>query len=230
MRAAWYERAGPASEVLEVGEMAAPEPGPGEVRVRIHFSGVNPGDTKKRADWVGSGLSFPRIVPHSDGSGVIESVGDGLDPGRIDRRVWVYGAQSYRAYGTAAELTTVPADQAVDLPAEVGEEIGACLGIPGLTAHRAVFGAGSVAGKTVLVQGVLGGVGLIAAQLARRDGATSSARCGAPAIWSRCPQASSTPSRSTRPTPPRRSARTRMRGWAASSRSRSRTTPTSTRP
>jgi NADPH2:quinone reductase len=172
MRAAWYERTGPASEVLEVGEMDAPEPGRGEVRVRVHFSGVNPGDTKKRADWVGGGLPFPRVVPHSDGSGVIESVGDGVDPGRAGRRVWVYGAQSYRAFGTAAELTTVPEDQAVDLPAEVGYEVGACLGIPGITAHRAVFGDGSVAGKTVLVQGVLGGVGLMAAQLARRDGAT----------------------------------------------------------
>ena len=172
MRAAWYERAGPASEVLEVGEMAAPEPGPGEVRVRIRVSGVNPGDTKKRADWVGSGLPFPRVVPHSDGSGSIESVGDGVDPGRVGQRVWVYGAQSYRAFGTAAELTTVPAEQAVDLPAEVGDEVGACLGIPGITAHRAVFGDGSVAGQTVLVQGVLGGVGLMAAQLARRDGAT----------------------------------------------------------
>ena len=172
MRAAWYERAGPAGEVLEVGEMAAPAAGPGEVRVRVHFSGVNPGDTKKRADWVGSGLPFPRVVPHSDGSGVIESVGDGVDPGRIGRRVWVYGAQSYRPFGTAAELTTVPAQQAVDLPAEVGDEIAACLGIPGITAHRAVFGDGSVTGKTVLVQGVLGGVGLMAAQLALRDGAT----------------------------------------------------------
>ena len=172
MRAAWYERAGPASEVLEVGEMAALEPGPGEVRVRIRFSGVNPGDTKKRADWVGSGLPFPRVVPHSDGSGVIESVGDGVDAARVGQRVWVYGAQSYRPSGTAAELTTVPAEQAVDLPTEVGDEIGACLGIPGITAHRAVFSDGCVAGKTVLVQGVLGGVGLMAAQLARRDGAT----------------------------------------------------------
>jgi NADPH2:quinone reductase len=172
MRAAWYERAGPAAEVLEVGEMDAPEPSRGEVRVRVRFSGVNPGDTKKRANWVGGGLPFPRVVPHSDGSGVIESVGDGVDPDRVGRRVWVYGAQSYRAFGTAAELTTVPDGQAVDLPDEVGDEVGACLGIPGITAHRAVFGDGSVAGMTVLVQGVLGGVGLMAAQLARRDGAT----------------------------------------------------------
>jgi len=172
VRAAWYERAGPASEVLEVGEMAAPEPAAGEVRVRVRFSGINPGDTKKRANWVGAGLPFPRVVPHSDGSGVIESVGGGVDPARIGQRVWVYGAQSYRAFGTAAELTTVPAEQAVELPAGVGDELGACLGIPGITAHRAVFADGSVAGSTVMVQGVLGGVGLIAAQLARRDGAT----------------------------------------------------------
>jgi NADPH2:quinone reductase len=172
VKAAWYDRPGPAAEVLQVGELREPEPGPGEVRVRIRFSGINPGDTKKRADWLGFGMPFPRIVPHSDGSGVVDAVGDGVDPDRVGRRVWVYGAQSYRPFGTAAELTVVPADQAIDLPAGVADELGACLGIPGITAHRAVFGDGSVAGRTILVQGVLGGVGSIAAQLAHRDGAT----------------------------------------------------------
>src|SRR5436190_10341507 len=172
MLAAWYERPGPAAEVLEVGEMAEPEPGPGEVCVRVALSGVNPGDTKKRGDWVGSGLPFPRIVPHSDGSGVIDAVGEAVDRGRIGERVWVYGAQSYRPCGTAAQRTVVPAEQAVPLPDEVGDEIGACLGIPGITAHRAVFGDGPVAGKTILVQGVLGSVGSLAAQLARWGGAT----------------------------------------------------------
>jgi NADPH2:quinone reductase len=152
--------------------MAAPEPGPGEVRVRITVSGVNPGDTKKRGDWVGSGLPFPRIVPHSDGAGVIDAVEQGGDRSRIGQRVWVYGAQSYRPFGTAAELTVVPAEQAVPLPDEVSDELGACLGIPGITAHRAVFGDGPVAGQTVLVQGVLGAVGSVAAQLARWGGAT----------------------------------------------------------
>src|SRR4051812_34675255 len=172
MLAAWYERPGPAAEVLEVGEMAAPEPGAGEVRVRVVLSGVNPGDSKKRGDWVAAGLPFPRIVPHSDGSGVIDAVGQGVDRSRIGQRVGVYGAQSYRPFGTAAQRTVVPAEQAVPLPDDVSEEIGACLGIPGITAHRAVFGDGPVAGKTILVQGVLGAVGSLAAQLARWGGAT----------------------------------------------------------
>jgi NADPH2:quinone reductase len=172
MLAAWYERPGPAAEVLQVGEMAAPEPGPGEVRVRVSFSGINRGDTKKRGGWVGNGLPFPRVVPHSDGSGVIDAVGQRVDPGRVGQRVWVYGAQSYRPFGTAAELTVVPADQAVELPDDVGDETGACLGIPGITAHRAVFGDGPVAGKTMLVQGALGAVGSLAAQLAHWGGAT----------------------------------------------------------
>jgi NADPH2:quinone reductase len=170
--AAWYERPGPAAEVLEVGEMVAPEPGAGEVRVRVTLSGVNPGDTKKRGNWVGLGLPFPRIVPHSDGAGVIEAVGEGVDAARIGERVWVYGAQSYRPFGTAAQLTVVPAEQAVELPDEVSDEVGACLGIPGITAHRAVFGDGPVDGKTVLVHGVHGGVSSLAAQLARWRGAT----------------------------------------------------------
>jgi NADPH2:quinone reductase len=139
--------------------------------VRLHFSGVNPGDTKKRVDRFGLGMPFPRIVPHSDGSGVIESVGERVDAGRVGQRVWVYGAQSYRPFGTAAQLTVVPAEQAVELPEELSDEVGACLGIPGITAHRAVFGDGPVTGMTLLVHGVLGGVGSLAAQLARWGGA-----------------------------------------------------------
>ena len=152
--------------------MDAPEPGHGEVRVRVSCSGINPGDTKKRGDWVGFGLPFPRIVPHSDGAGVVESVGEGVDAARIGQRVWVYGAQSYRPFGTAAQLTVVPAEQAVELPDNVSDEVGACLGIPGITAHRTVFADGPVVGKTVLVHGVLGAVGSLAAQLARWRGAT----------------------------------------------------------
>jgi NADPH:quinone reductase len=170
--AGWYERPGPAAEVLHVGEMPTPEPGPGEVRVRLAFSGINPGDTKKRGDWVGHGMPFPRVVPHSDGSGVVDAVGEGVDGGRVGQRVWVYGAQSYRPFGTAAQFTAVPGEQAVELPEGVSDEIGACLGIPGITAHRAVFGDGPVAGQTILVHGVLGGVGLMAAQLAQWGGAT----------------------------------------------------------
>src|SRR3954451_9165394 len=152
--------------------MVDPVAGPGEVRVRLRFSGINPGDTKKRGDWVGYGMPFPRVIPHSDGAGAIDAVGDDVDHVRRGERVWVYGAQSYRAFGTAAELTVVPAGQAVTLPDQVGEEVGACLGIPGITAHRAVFSDGPVAGATVLVHGVLGRVGSMAAQLAAWKGAT----------------------------------------------------------
>ncbi len=171
MRAAWYDRQGPAGDVLVVGEMPDPEPGPGEVRVRVMFSGVNPGDTKKRRGWLGSTMPFPRVIPHSDGAGVIDTVGQGVDSSRVGSRVWVFGAQSYRPFGTAAQLVVVPAALAVDLPDEVTDEVGACLGIPGITAHRAVFADGSVDGLTVLVHGVLGGVGGLAAQLARWGGA-----------------------------------------------------------
>ena len=168
MRAVWYDRQGPAAEVLQAGELPDPQPGPGEVRVRVRFSGVNPGDTKKRRGWLGSSMPNPRVVPHNDAAGVVDAVGDGGSPSRIGRRVWVHGAQSYRPIGTAAEYTVVPESLAVDLP----DEVGACLGIPGITAHRAVFGDGPVTGATVLVHGVLGGVGALAAQLASWGGAT----------------------------------------------------------
>jgi NADPH2:quinone reductase len=138
----------------------------------VSYSGINPGDTKKRGDWVGFGMPYPRVIPHSDGAGVIDAVGDGVDASRMGQRVWVYGAQSYRAFGTAAQLTVVPAEQAVPLPDAVTDELGACLGIPGITAHRAVLADGPVEGETVLVHGVLGGVGSIAAQLAIWYGAT----------------------------------------------------------
>jgi NADPH2:quinone reductase len=172
MRAAWYERQGIAREVLQVGELLPPAPRRGEVRVRVAYSGVNPGDTKKRRGWLGSAMPFPRVIPHSDGAGVIDSVGEGVDPRRVGERVWVFGAQSYRPFGTAAEFTVVPTRQAVTLPDGVSEAIGACLGIPGITAHRAVFADGPVAGLVVLVHGVLGGVGALAAQLAHWGGAT----------------------------------------------------------
>jgi NADPH:quinone reductase len=172
VRAVWYERQGAAAEVLQVGELPDPEPGPGEVRVRVRYSGVNPGDTKKRRGWLGSAMPYPRVIPHSDGAGVLDSVGEGVDPSRVGRRVWIYGAQSYRPFGTAAELTVIPAQQAVDMPDEVPDQVGACLGISGITAHRAVFADGPVSGAVVLVHGMLGGVGSLAAQLAHWAGAT----------------------------------------------------------
>lgn len=171
MIAAWYDRQGPAADVLEVGELPAAEPGPGEVRVRLGLSGANPGDMKKRQSWRGTPMAFPRIVPHSDGAGVIEAVGPDVESTRFGRRVWVYGAQSNRPFGTAAETTVVPDSLAVDLPDAVSDEMGACFGIPGITAHRAVFADGPVTGQKVLVHGVRGSVSSLAAQLARWAGA-----------------------------------------------------------
>ena len=172
MQAVWYERQGPAGDVLRGGELPDPQAGPGEVRVRVRLSAVSPGDTKKRRGWLGSSMPFPLVVPHSDGVGVLESVGDGVDRARIGRRVWIFGAQSYRPFGTAAQWAVLPSDLAIDLPDEVPDEVGACLGIPGITAHRAVFADGPVAGATVVAHGILGSVGALAAQLAHRAGAT----------------------------------------------------------
>lgn len=172
MLASWYDEQGPASDVLRVGELPDPRPGPGEVRVRVTVSGVNPGDTKKRRGWLGSSMPYPRVIPHSDAAGVVDAVGEGVDGRRVGQRVWVYGAQSYRPFGTAAQYTVVPDDRTVPLPAHLTDELGASLGIPGITAHRTVFADGPVDGKLVLVHGVLGGVGSLAAQLARWAGAT----------------------------------------------------------
>jgi NADPH2:quinone reductase len=172
MLASWYDRQGPAAAVLQVGELPDPQPGSGEVRVRVTVSGINPGDTKKRRGWLGSTMPFPRVIPHSDAAGVVDAVGEDVEDSRVGQRVWVYGAQSYRPFGTAAQFTVVPTHQAVALPDELSDEVGASLGIPGITAHRAVFGDGPVDGSIVLVQGVLGGVSSLAAQLARWGGAT----------------------------------------------------------
>jgi NADPH2:quinone reductase len=179
MKAAWYEHQGPASDVLVVGEMDAPMPGDGEVRIRIEASGINPGDVKKRQDAFGVGMPFQRIVPHSDGAGTVDAVGTGVPDSWIGERVWCYGAQSYRPFGTAADYTVVPLRQAILLPAAATMEQGACLGIPGVTAYRAVQVAGDLAGKTVLVQGGAGAVGACAVQFAHRAGARVIATCRA---------------------------------------------------
>ena len=151
MRAAWYEQNGPAREVLCVGEMRAPEPGPGEVRVRVHVSGVNPSDWKSRAG-TARPMAFPRVIPHSDGAGVVDRAGPGIPTRRVGERVWIWNAQWKRPFGTAAEFVILPAAMAVRLPEGVGFEEGACLGIPALTAHRAVTCDGPIAGQTILSQ------------------------------------------------------------------------------
>jgi NADPH:quinone reductase len=171
MKAAWYEKQGSALDVLVVGEMTDPNPSAGEVRIRVAASGINPGDVKKREDTFGIGMTYPRIIPHSDGAGTVDKVGDGVSPEWIGRPVWCYGAQSYRPFGTAAEFTVVPLDHVAPLPKSVSMEQGACLGIPGITAHRAVNVAGAVSGRTMLVQGAAGAVGLCAVALARHGGA-----------------------------------------------------------
>jgi NADPH2:quinone reductase len=177
MKAAWYEKQGAAREVLTVSVMDDPQPAEGEVRIRVAASGVNPGDVKKREDAFGIGMPYPRVIPHSDGAGTVDRVGPGVSQEWVGRRVWCYGAQSYRPFGTAAEYVAVPFRQAVPLPDSVGMEQGACLGIPGITAHRAVHVGGPVEGRTVLVQGGAGAVGACAVQLAHRAGARVIATC-----------------------------------------------------
>src|SRR5277367_5686290 len=144
MKAAWYEKQGAARDVLVIGEMDDPQPRAGEIRIRVAFSGVNPGDVKKREDAFGLGMPYPRVIPHSDGSGVVDAVGEGVSREWIGQRVWCFGAQFYRAFGTAAEYTVLPSRQVVPLPEGVPMEQGACLGIPGITAHRAVHVGGSL--------------------------------------------------------------------------------------
>ena len=165
MRAVWYDSAGTAADVLTVGEMQTPTPGPNEVLVRVHASGVNPTDVKARAK--GQGLDrLAWIIPHNDGAGVIESVGPGVDSARVGERVWTYGATASRSTGTCAEYTLLTADQTVPLPPDTDFAAGACMGIPAMTAHFGVFGGGPVRSKTVLVHGGAGGVGYYAVQWA----------------------------------------------------------------
>lgn len=171
MRAAFYDRQGSAHAVLQLGDLPTPEPSPGEVRVRVHVSAVNPSDTKTRGAWGGAPMPFPRIIPHQDGAGVIDAVGAGVPASRVGERVWIYEAQRGRAGGTGAEYTIVPAAHAVVLPEGVDFDVGACLGVPAMTAHRALFADGPVTGRAVLVQGGAGAVGLAAVLLARWAGA-----------------------------------------------------------
>lgn len=171
MKAAWYEKQGLARDVLVVGEMPDPVPASGEVRIRLSASGVNPGDVKKRQNAFGYGMPYPRVIPHSDGAGSVDQLGGGVPSEWLGRSVWCYGAQSYRPFGTAAEYVVVPVEQIAPLPKKVSMEQGACLGIPGITAHRAVHVAGEVRARTVMVQGAAGAVGLCAVALAHHAGA-----------------------------------------------------------
>lgn len=179
VKAAWYERKGPARGVLVLGELDKPAPAAGEVLVRVRASGINPSDTKGRAGTAGDvAMPWPRIVPHQDGAGVIEAVGEGVPECRLGERVWLYEAQLNRAFGTAADYVALPADQAVPLPDRVDFAAGATLGVPAMTAHRCVFADGSVQGKTVLVTGGAGAVGFYAIQFARQGGARVVATVG----------------------------------------------------
>jgi len=170
MRAAWYESNGPARDVLQVGEMLTPSAGPGEVRVRLHASGINPYDVKIR-EGLRQKMAFSKIVPHCDGAGVIDDIGEGVSPARFGERVWVFNAQWQRANGTAAEWIVLPQAFVAPLPENTSFAEGACLGIPAMTAHRAVFSNGLVTGLTVVVTGGAGGVGFYAIQLAKWGGA-----------------------------------------------------------
>ncbi len=180
MRAVWYERFGPAREVLRLGEMPDPQPGPGEVRVRLRASGVNPSDVKTRSGATRRPTRFARVIPHSDGAGVIDAVGSGVAPSRVGERVWVHNAQWERPFGTAADALALPAELAVSLPEAIGFVEGACLGIPVLTAHLCLFDGAPLAGRFVLVQGGAGVVGHYAVQLASWAGAHVIATASSP--------------------------------------------------
>jgi len=172
MKAVWYEALGPADEVLTFGEMDTPEAGPGEVRVKLESSGVNPADVKRRG--LGTyGMEYPRIIPNSDGAGVVDQVGDEADKSLLGKRVWLFnGQRGGRAFGTAAEYIALDSWLVAPLPDDVSFAAGACLGIPFMTAHFNVFSDGPVEGKTVLVTGGAGAVGHYAVQWARRGDAT----------------------------------------------------------
>ena len=178
MQAAWYERNGAASEVLVVGELPTPTPAAGEVRVCLHASGVNPSDVKSR---MARPLGGPRILPHSDGAGVIDAVGEGVSASRIGERVWTWNAQWQRPDGTSAQFVVLPSQQAVLMPDSLSFHAGACMGIPGLTALQAVRVAGTVRGQHILVPGASSAVGHYVTQMLSQAGATVIGTVGNPA-------------------------------------------------
>jgi NADPH:quinone reductase len=182
MPAAVYRRCGPASEVLSIERMATPEPGVGEVLVAVAMSGVNPHDTKKRAGWLTTQLPAEVIIPHSDGAGIIVAVGPGVSAARLQQRVWLHGADHARpGSGAGAGFVVVGDDHAHELPVPAGFDAGACLGVPALTAHRAVFADGPIHGQSILVTGGAGAVAGYAIQLAVLGGAYVIATASTPA-------------------------------------------------
>lgn len=170
MRAAYYERNGPARDVLKLGEVDQPKPGPGEVRVKVKTSGVNPSDVKSREGRTRK-IAFPRVIPHSDGAGDIDIVGEGVPASRVGERVWLWNGQWKRPFGTCAEYIVLPTALAVKMPPAASYETGACLGIPAMTAYHAVATADTNAASTILVSGGAGGVGHYAIQFAKARGA-----------------------------------------------------------
>ena len=171
MKACWFEAFGAAQDVLQQGDWPTPEPGPDEVLVQLHTTGVNPSDVKKRAGAFPDLLAAGPVIPHSDGAGVIAAVGEGVSPSRVGERVFVYQAQYARQLGTAAEFVALDSERAPVLPENASFEVGACIGIPIMTAHRCVFADGRVAGQLILVTGGAGRVGHYAIQWAHRAGA-----------------------------------------------------------
>lgn len=171
MRAVLYERIGPAADVLRLVEMPTPIPGPGEVRIRLHTSGVNPADVKRRSGWGRITLDSPFLIPHDDGAGEVDEVGPGVTTVSEGDRVWVFDARLGRQTGTAAEFVCVPAHKVEPLPPHVDFATGASLSIPGRTAHRCLFSDGPIDGATVLVAGAAGSVAHSAVQQARLAGA-----------------------------------------------------------
>jgi NADPH2:quinone reductase len=180
MRAAYYESNGPARKVLQLGDVETPQTGRGEVRVRLLTSGVNPSDVKSRAGLTRK-IAFPRVIPHSDGAGEIDAVGEGVSPTRVGERVWVWNGQWRRPFGTAAEWIVLPSEQAVALPANVTMDAGACLGIPAYTGYQAVLLARAKEGSTVLVAAGAGAVGHYAIQFAKQRKATVITTVSSPA-------------------------------------------------
>ncbi|MBU2983424.1 NADPH:quinone reductase [Lentibacter algarum] len=171
MRAITYTAHGPAADVLTLSELETPTPKAGEVLVRLMRSGVNPSDVKSRQGARGGTPAYPQIIPHSDGAGIVEAVGEGVQPSRIGQRVWLWNGQWQRAHGTCAEYISLPSEQAVKLADAQSFDTGASLGIPAITAAHTVFGGGDVSGKTLLVSGAGGSVGFMAVQLAKWAGA-----------------------------------------------------------